>query len=706
MNFITKFKSLLTKTLSVSNNATIPEVIGDTTFINDVEVLGGNFSAPNISFNDSVSYLQPSNDVRNWYIKGASPTLGDTTPTGVFFSPDGLTVFIVGNTLDTVLAYPLSIAWDASTISAVASATLPVATQDGSPQDLHFSPDGLYLFVIGTTSDRIHRYSLTVPWNLATATYNGIGNSLSVIAEDSNPLGLTMSNDGLNVYVVGATNDIIYQYQLTSAWDLTSASLFAQFSVVAQETGPAACCFNDAGTRLYVLGTTGDDITEYRLTVPYNISTASFFSESFTFTGETAPNGLFIHEASGNAYVIGSTLDRVQWLGINKQLKYFGNSFVIDSQLYVGDRAEFRDQVYINSSLTALGQTNVGGCVLNAGGITAGAGGTIGASTNTVSVNLATGAMTTNVVKTVNIGTSGRFTSTANLFFGSLEAAGSSLFQQDVLFQKSVISNNAITVKNLVDPFVASNTATGSVVVSDTFTEASDLLLQSHTPDIGTGWSRIQVNSATASFTINAATDQLKPTVNADNAGVIYVENTTLLHPDYEVSMDLAVQDSGDDVIWLIARYQDVNNFYGVKWSTTAANCGLYKRVGGVFTLLGAIPNIIPDVTSSNLVLRVIGDYITVLNGGVVKLGVTDSSITAAGKAGLAGGNIGALATDDFDATWRLDNFKVQYYQYATSVFENGDVSIENGGLILKSPNGTSYKLTVNNDGSLQTTAI
>jgi hypothetical protein len=404
--------------------------------------------------------------------------------------------------------------------------------------------------------------------------------------------------------------------------------------------------------------------------------------------------------------VIGSTLDRVQWLGIDKQLKYFGNSFVMDSQLYVDDRAEFRDQVYINSSLTALGQTNVGGCVLNAGGITAGAGGTIGASTNTVSVNLATGIMTTNVVKTVNIGTSGRFTSTANLFFGSLEAAGSSLFQQDVLFQKSVISNNAITVKNLVDPFVASNTATGSVVVSDTFTEASDLLLQSHTPDIGTGWSRIQVNSATASFTINAATDQLKPTVNADNAGVIYVENTTLLHPDYEVSMDLAVQDSADDVIWLIARYQDVNNFYGVKWSTTAANCGLYKRVGGVFTLLGAIPNIIPDVTSSNLVLRVIGDYITVLNGGVVKLGVTDSSITAAGKAGLAGGNIGAVATDDFDAAWRLDNFKVQYYRYATSVFENGDVSIENGGLILKSPNGTSYKLTVNNDGSLQTTAI
>jgi hypothetical protein len=546
---------------------------------------------------------------------------------------------------------------------------------------------------------------MTVAWDLTTATYDGVENSFSVAGQELVPAGLTMSNDGLNVYIVGTGNDTIYQYRLVTAWDLTSASLLAEFSVASQEGNPNAICFNNAGTRLYILGTTGDDITEYRLTVPYDISTASFFSESFTFTFETTPTGLFIHEASEDAYIIGLSRDRIEQLGTDKQLKYFGDSFTMDSQFYVGNRAEFRGNVYINEGLTALGQTNVGGCVLNAGGITASAGGTIGSTTSTVSVNLATGAMITNT-KTVNIGTLGRFTSTANLFFGSMEAEGSSTFQQGVLFQKSVTSNNAITVKNLIDPFVASNTATGDVVVLDTFTEASDLLLQNHIPDTGTGWSRVQVNSATASFTINAATNQLKPTASTFDSGVIYVENTTLSHPDYEVSIDLAVQDSSDDVVWLIARYQDVNNFYGVKWSTSASDCGLYKRVGGVYTRLGSGPVIAPATGSSDLVLRVVGDCITVLNGGIVKIGAVDSSISATGKAGLAGGNIGAVSTDDFDAVWRLDNFKVRYYTYATSVFENGDVSIDNGGLILKSPNGTSYRITVNDDGSLQTTEI
>jgi sugar lactone lactonase YvrE len=686
-------------------------ISGVKTFSDDIiangslEVLGAELSAPNILFQDSVSYFQPSNDVRNWYLKGSSITLGESNPGGIFFAPDGLTVFILGTTLDTVLAYPLSVAWDATTTSNIASATLSITTQETNPQDLHFSPDGIYLFIVGTTADRIFRYSMTTPWDISTASYSGIEASLSVAAQDSVPTGLTMSQDGLNVYIVGITNDKVYQYALATAWDLSSASLLTEFSVALQETGPNALCFNSAGTRLYILGTTGDDITECRLTVPYDISTASFFSESFTFTFEGTPTGLFIHEASGNAYMIGAGQDRVNQIGIDKQLKYFGDSFTMDSQLYVGNRAEFRDQVYVNGALTSLGTSSIAGVILNGGAISVTNGATLGSSTNTVTVSIANGVMSTNT-KTVNIGTLGRFTSTANLFFGSMEAAGSSLFQQNVLFRKAITSNTAITVKNLVDPFVSTNAATGAIAVFDTFTEVSDLLLQNHTPDIGTGWSREQVDSATASFTINAATNQLKPTANANNAGVIYVENTALLHPDYEVSMDLAIQDSADDNIWLIARYQDANNFYGVKWSTTASNCGLYKRVGGVFTLLGAIPNILPDVASSNLVLRVIGDCITVANGNVVKIGAIDSSITLAGQAGLAGGNIGQLATDDFDVTWRLDNFKVQYYEYATSLFENGDVAINNGGLILKSPNGTSYKITVNNDGSLQTTVI
>jgi hypothetical protein len=47
-----------------------------------------------------------------------------------------------------------------------------------------------------------------------------------------------------------------------------------------------------------------------------------------------------------------------------------------------------------------------------------------------------------------------------------------------------------------------------------------------------------------------------------------------------------------------------------------------------------------------------------------------------------------------------------RYYGGVTNMFQNGDLRIDNGGLVLKSPGGTSYRLTVNNDGTLATTLI
>jgi len=688
----------------IYNDAEYQLIAGDVTMTGNVETLGDTFTAPNITFQDSASYLQPSNDVRNWYLKGFSPILAEANPGGLFFSPDGLTVYIVGTTLDTVLAYSLGVAWDASSVITPAFATLPVAAQESNPQDLHFSPDGVYLFIVGTTADRVLRYTLSTPWDIATAIYDGLEASLSV-AQEPTPAGLTFSPDGLNLYVVGPNMDIVYRYILSAAWDLTTAILNSEFSVGAQEANPSALCFNSDGTRLYVLGTTGDDITEYRLTTPWDITTAAYFSESFTFTFEGVPTGLFVHEATGNAYIIGTGTDRVRQLGIDRQLKYFGDSFTMDSQLYVGGRAEFRDQVYINGTLQSLGTATVGGLTVT-GTATTNTNTTLCNTTSGVSANIAVGLTALGSTKAINIGTNGRLGSNTPITIGSVETNGELACLQPAMFRKGLTVQSALQVSGNVDPTLAGNTATGAVAVLDTFTRESDALLQNHTPDIGTGWTRVQVNSATASFTINSATGQLKPTANVNDAGVIYVENTALSSPDYEVSMDLPVQDSSDDNIWLIARYLDADNFYGVKWTSTTANCSLYKRVDGAYTLIGLVPNIASALGARDLSLRVVGNLISVVNGGVTKIAAFDTALTAAGQAGLAGGDIGQLATDDFDATWRLDNFKVQYYESVPSVFQNGDVQIDNGGLVLKSPNGTSYRLTVNNDGSLQTTAL
>ena len=52
----------------------------------------------------------------------------------------------------------------------------------------------------------------SAPWDIFGGYYSG--KSLSVAAQDANPYGLAFSSDGTKIYIVGSSNDTIYQYEL------------------------------------------------------------------------------------------------------------------------------------------------------------------------------------------------------------------------------------------------------------------------------------------------------------------------------------------------------------------------------------------------------------------------------------------------------------------------------------------------------------
>jgi len=67
--------------------------------------------------------------------------------------------------------------------------------------------------------------------------------SFSVAAQDTSPNGLFFKPDGTKMYVVGQVGDDVNEYDLSSAWDISTASYLQNFSVVAQETGPVGFVF-------------------------------------------------------------------------------------------------------------------------------------------------------------------------------------------------------------------------------------------------------------------------------------------------------------------------------------------------------------------------------------------------------------------------------------------------------------------------------
>ena len=248
-----------------------------------------------------------------YYLSGASydsvsfsVSSQDLTPHDVFFKPDGIKMYIVGFEDQDINEYNLSTAWDISTASF--SQSFSVAAQESSPKSIFFKEGGLKVYLVGYTGDAVYEYNLSTAWDISTASFS---QSFSVASQDTSPLGLIFKPDGSKMYIVGNVNDSVYEYNLSTAWDISTASFLQSFSVNAQDTAPYGLSFKPDGTKMYVIGAVGQDINEYRLSTAWDISTAVFSFTLSVASQDTGPRGLFFKPEGLKMYVIGSATRKV-----------------------------------------------------------------------------------------------------------------------------------------------------------------------------------------------------------------------------------------------------------------------------------------------------------------------------------------------------------------------------------------------------------
>lgn len=152
-----------------------------------------------------------------WDISSASSTPSqsfsvssqEAIPSGIFFKPDGTEMYMTGPVSDNVNQYGLSTAWDLSTASF--SQSFSVASQEGSSNGVFFKPDGTSMYIIGSVADKVHQYSLSTAWDISTSSFV---QDFSVSAQDGTPTSVFFSPDGTRMYTSGAANDRVYQYSV------------------------------------------------------------------------------------------------------------------------------------------------------------------------------------------------------------------------------------------------------------------------------------------------------------------------------------------------------------------------------------------------------------------------------------------------------------------------------------------------------------
>jgi hypothetical protein len=231
----------------------------------------------------------------------------------VTFKPDGTEMYVLGVTGDDVNQYSVSTAWSVQSASYVR--VFLVSGQTGTtPAKVQFKDDGTKMYVLSNTNDAIYQYSLSTAWDISSATYDSV--SFSVTSQANNPQGMFFGDSGTKLYIANdATgSDFIYQYDLSSAWDLSTASYSSKsFNVASQESQSQGVYVGDGGTKMYVIGVASDTVYQYDLSTPWDVSTASYSNKNFNASSFGLQGRAVWFKDDGTAFYIADDTNRYIW---------------------------------------------------------------------------------------------------------------------------------------------------------------------------------------------------------------------------------------------------------------------------------------------------------------------------------------------------------------------------------------------------------
>ncbi|GAG67627.1 unnamed protein product, partial [marine sediment metagenome] len=152
-------------------------------------------------------------DISTGEFEKESPSLfvPGKTIRGCLIAPDGNNFYTCRDSDNTIKQWSLTVQWDVEEISDP-DKSIDISSEDISPYNVRFKPDGSKMYLLGTDSNTVYQYSLSTPWDVSTAVYEG--KFKCVIPEETTPKDLAFKEDGTALYIIGPNADKVFQYTL------------------------------------------------------------------------------------------------------------------------------------------------------------------------------------------------------------------------------------------------------------------------------------------------------------------------------------------------------------------------------------------------------------------------------------------------------------------------------------------------------------
>ncbi len=201
---------------------------------------------------------------------------GQNSPSGITFNPDGTRMFITGFSANRVIQYTLSTPFDISEATFLTNSFCNISSEALDGTNIEFNSDGTKFFLTDMADDDVEIYSLTTAYDVSTCVSQG--NKSFTLDSSPNLRAITFSNDGKNIYLLDrASNGHIFQYSLSSPYDLSNETLVKNFSpsgggLIANGGDVRGIKFSSDGSKMYITTGEGDTINEYSLSIPFNLA--------------------------------------------------------------------------------------------------------------------------------------------------------------------------------------------------------------------------------------------------------------------------------------------------------------------------------------------------------------------------------------------------------------------------------------------------
>lgn len=249
---------------------------------------------------------------------------GINNPWGIYVRPDGMKLYVTNAGGDDVFEFnlktPFVFSRDLSTLTLVASVDIAVLSGGNSAYGLFISPDGTRLYSTETLNSEVMQYSMSTPWDITSISYV---QSLSVYSQEIALRSVTFSPDGTLMFVAGTVSDSIHKYTLSTAWDISTASLSQSSATLGNLEGIS---FTDDGLNLVT--TDGGVVTARKLSSAWDLSTISGVVATLS---PTNTSGCFVTGDGVHTYfALDSTFDRLYYDfsgGILNPTSYWGLTF-------------------------------------------------------------------------------------------------------------------------------------------------------------------------------------------------------------------------------------------------------------------------------------------------------------------------------------------------------------------------------------------